>query len=180
MLVVTDQGSVGVGGESGLAGTRQTKEEGDIAVLALVGGGVKGQDVVLDGHLIEEDGEDTLLHLTGVLSAEDDHLLLLEVDGNGGARGHTLSVSVGGEAAGVVDSVVGVEVLELLARGSDKHVSHEEGMIGAGADDTDADAVLLVPAGEAIDDVDAVSGVEIIDSTLTVDLPDLLSLFCQP
>jgi hypothetical protein len=46
-------------------------------------------------------------------------------------------------------------------------------MVGASADDTDADTVLLVPAGVAIDDVDAVAGVEVVDSTFAVDLPDL-------
>lgn len=46
-------------------------------------------------------------------------------------------------------------------------------MVGASADDTNADTVLLVPAGITVDDVDAVTGVEVVDSTLTVDLPDL-------
>lgn len=180
VLVVTDERSVGVGGEGGLAGTRETEEEGDVAVLALVGGGVEGEDVVDDGHLVEENGEDTLLHLTGVLSTEDDHLLLLEVDGDRGARGHTLSVSVGGERSGIVDGVVGVEVLELLSRGSNKHVSHEESMVGTSADDSNSDSVLLIPAGETIDNVDSVAGVEVIDSTFAVNLPDLCELFCQP
>ena len=46
-------------------------------------------------------------------------------------------------------------------------------MVGASADDADADAVSLIPAGIAIDDVDAVSGVEVVDSTFSVDSPDL-------
>lgn len=46
-------------------------------------------------------------------------------------------------------------------------------MVGTSADDTNANPVALVPAGEAIDDVDAVPGVEVVDSTLTVDTPDL-------
>lgn len=173
VLVVTDEGAVGVGREGGLAGAGETEEEGDVAVLALVGRGVEGQDVVLDGALVEHDGEDTLLHLARVLGTEDDHLLLGKVDGDRGARGHTLSVAVGGEGTGIVDGVVGVEVLELLARGTDEHVAHEEGMVGAGADNADLDAVLLVPAGIAVNDVDAISGVEVVDGTLTVDLPDL-------
>lgn len=173
VLVVTDQGTVGVGRQCGLAGSRQTKEEGDIAVLALVGGRVQGQDVVLDGHLVEENGEDALLHLTGVLGTQDDHLLGGEVDGDRGGRGHALGVAVGGELAGIVDGVVGVEVLELLAGRADEHVSHEEGMVGASADDTDADSVLFVPASIAVNDIDAVAGVEVVDSTLSVDFPDL-------
>lgn len=59
VLVVTDQGALGVGRESGLAGTGETEENGDIAVVALVGGRVKGENVVLDGHLVVEDSEDS-------------------------------------------------------------------------------------------------------------------------
>ncbi len=173
VLIVTNQGTVGVGGQGGLAGARQAEEEGDVAALALVGGRVKGQDVVLDGHLVEEDGEDSLFHFAGVLGAEDDHLLLGKVDGDRGGRGHALGVAVGGEGAGVVDGIVGVEVLELLTGRADQHVAHEEGVVGARADDADLDAVLLVPAGIAIDDVDAVAGVEVIDGTFAVDFPDL-------
>lgn len=61
VLVVTDQSTLRVSGEGGLAGTGQTEEDGDVAILALVGGRVQGQDVVLDRHLVEEDGEDTWL-----------------------------------------------------------------------------------------------------------------------
>jgi len=52
-----------------------------------------------------------------------------------------------------------VEVLELLPRGADEHVAHEEGMVGTGADNTNVDPVALVPAGEAINNVNAVPGV---------------------
>jgi hypothetical protein len=61
VLVVTDQGTLGVGGESGLASSGETEEDGYVAVLALVGGRVEGEDVVLDGHLVVEDSEDTWL-----------------------------------------------------------------------------------------------------------------------
>lgn len=82
VLVVTDESALGVGRESGLASTGQTEEDGDIAVLALVGTRVQSEDVVLDGHLVEEDSEDPLLHLTRVLGTEDNHLLLGEVEGD--------------------------------------------------------------------------------------------------
>lgn len=176
VLIVTDQGTVGVGRQCGLAGARQTEEEGDVAVLALVGGGVQSEDVVLDGHFVEENGEDTLLHLTGVLGTEDNHLLGGKVDGDGGGRGHTLSETVGGESTSVVDCVVGVESLQLLTGRTDQHVAHEEGMVGTGADDADLDAVLLVPAGITIDDINAIAGVEVVDSALAVNLPDLVIL----
>lgn len=46
-------------------------------------------------------------------------------------------------------------------------------MVGTSADDSYAYPVALIPAGKAIDDVDAVPGVKVVDSTLTVDTPDL-------
>jgi hypothetical protein len=66
-----------------------------------------------------------------------------------------------------------VEVLQLLAARPDEHVAHEESMVGTSADNTDVDAVTLVPAGETIDNVDTVAGVEVVDSTLAVDTPHL-------
>ena len=60
MLVVTDQGTLGVGREGGLASAGETEEDGNVSVLALVGGGVEGEDVVLDGHLVVENSENTL------------------------------------------------------------------------------------------------------------------------
>jgi hypothetical protein len=115
----------------------------------------------------------TLFHLSGILSTENDHLLLSEVDSDRGRRGHAAGVPVGGESAAVVDGVVGVEVLELFSRGTNQHVAHEQSMVGASADNAHADPVALVPAGEAIDDVDALAGVEVVNGTLTVDAPDL-------
>lgn len=173
VLIITDQLALGVGRQGGLAGTGQTEEDSDIAVLTLVGRGVQGQDVVLDGHLVEEHSEDTLLHLTGVLGTQDDHLLLGKVDGHGGGRGHTLSEAVRGERTGVVDDIVGVEVLKLLTSRTDQHVAHEQGVVGASANNADADTVALIPTSIAVNDIDAVTGVQVVDSTLTVDAPDL-------
>jgi hypothetical protein len=174
VLIVTDQGTLGVGGECGLASAGETKENGNVSILTLVGGGVKGKNVVLDGHLVVENSEDSLLHLASVLGSENNHLLLGEVDGDGCGRGHTSGPTVGRESTGVVDHVVRVEVLQLLAAGPNEHVAHEKSMVGTRADNTDVDAVALVPAGETIDNVDAVAGVEVVDSTLTVDTPDLV------
>ena len=68
-------------------------------------------------------GEDALLHLAGVLGAQDDHLHALEVDLDGGRRAHSLGEAVGGELSSVVDDEVGLaEVLKLFFRRSDEHV----------------------------------------------------------
>ncbi|KAL2286875.1 hypothetical protein FJTKL_06400 [Diaporthe vaccinii] len=136
-------GTVGVGRKGGLASAGQAEEESDVTLLALVGRRVQRQNIVLDGHLVEENGEDALLHLAGVLRS------------------------------GVIDCVVGVKVLQLLTRWADEHVAHEESMVGAGTNDPHTDPVLLVPSCEPINDVNAASGVEVVDSTLAVDFPDL-------
>ena len=44
---------------------------------------------------------------------------------------------------GVVDGVVGVEVLKLLAGRADEHVAHEKRVIGAGANGLHLDPVRL-------------------------------------
>jgi hypothetical protein len=115
----------------------------------------------------------TLLHLSCVLGTKDNHLLLSKVDRDGGGGSHSSGEAVGREGASIVDCVVGVEVLELLASRPNEHVAHEESMVGASADNANVDAVALVPAGETIDNVDTVAGVEVVDSALTVDAPDL-------
>lgn len=134
VLVVTDKGTLGVGGESGLASTGETEEDGDITALALVCGGVESKDVVLDGHLVEENSEDLIIdqismtqchhcvldtnsffHFSSVFGTKDNHLLLGEVEGDGGCGGHTSGESVGGESTGIVDGVVGVESLKLFS-----------------------------------------------------------------
>lgn len=173
VLVITDQGTLWVSGEGGFAGAGQTEEDGNIAILALVGGGVQGEDVVLDGHLIEENGEDALLHLAGVFGAKNDHLPLGKVDGDRSSRGHAFGEAVCRERSGIVNHVVGMEALEFLGRGADKHVAHEESMVGTGADNADIDAVAFIPSSEAVDNVDAISGVEVVDGAFSVDSPHL-------
>jgi len=129
--------------------------------------------VSLDGRSGGIGSLSNLLHLSSVLSSKNNHLFLGEVDRDGCGGGHTSGPTVGRESTGVVDHVVGVEVFQLLTAGPDEHVAHEESMVGTSADNTDVDAVALVPASEAIDNIDAVTGVEVVDSTLAVDTPHL-------
>ena len=88
------------------------------AISVAIGRGPKSE-----GGRTYHDGEDALLHLTGVLCAEDDHLHALEVDFNRGGGRHALGEAVRGELARVVDDEVGLaKVLELLFRRTDEHV----------------------------------------------------------
>lgn len=47
-------------------------------------------------------------------------------------------------------------------------------MVGSSTDDSNVDSVSLVPASISVDDINAISCIEIIDSSFSVDFPDLL------
>jgi hypothetical protein len=66
-----------------------------------------------------------------------------------------------------------VEVLEVFSVRTDEHVAHEKSVVCTSAHDSDLDPVLLVPSCKTVDDVDAISGVEVVDGTFSVDSPDL-------
>ena len=96
-------------------------------------------------------GEHALLHLAGVLGAEDDHLHALEVDLDRGGGGHSGRETVGGELAGVVDDKVGLaKVGEFFLSRTDEHVVHEQGMVSSCANDTDFDAVFRIPLKDRV------------------------------
>ncbi len=144
MLVVSDEKTVRVSRQSGLASSRKTEEESDVAfVLSNIGGGMKGKLAELDGlevmletrvirnrhyylpyaAVAYHDGEDALLHLAGVFSTEDDHLHALEVDLNRCGRAHSLGETIGRELTSVVDDELGLaKVSELFFGRTDEHV----------------------------------------------------------
>lgn len=64
-------------------------------------------------------------------------------------------------------------MLELFLRWADEHVAHEESMISTGADDPNVDPVSFIPTGEAIDDINSVPGIQIVDRAFSVDFPHL-------
>ena len=107
-------------------------------------------------HLVEQNGKNALLHLSSIFSTQDDHLLLSEINCNGCGGCHPGCVSVGREGAGIIDGIVGVEIDELFSRWPDEHVTHEESMVGSGTDDSNVDAVPLIPSSKAIDDIDTI------------------------
>lgn len=62
---------------------------------------------------------------------------------------------------------------QLLGFRPDEHIPHEQGMVGTSTDNADSDPVTFVPASKAINDVNPVSGVQVVDGTFTVDPPNL-------
>jgi len=141
VLIVADKQTLGIRRQRGLAGARETEEESDVAVLdANIGGRVKGKlaeldwlEIVLAGGSVRgqrkgrgaahHNGEDSLLHFSGILCAENDHFHALEVDLNRGGRAHALGEAIGGELTSIVDDEVGLaKVGKLFISGADKHV----------------------------------------------------------
>ena len=51
-------------------------------------------------------------------------------------------------------------------------------MIRSSTDNSHTNTVPLIPASIAINDIDSVAGIQVVDSTFSVDLPDL-ELTCQ-
>ena len=67
-----------------------------------------------------------------------------------------------------------MESLEFLSRWADQHVAHEKSVVGASANDSDPDSVAFVPSRETIDNVYAITGVEVVNGTFAINTPDLL------
>ena len=55
------------------------------------------------------------------------------------------------------------------------HDLHEKRVVRASADDADLDAVVGIPSGEGVDDVNLLAGIEIVFGTLAVDLEGVLT-----
>lgn len=64
-------------------------------------------------------------------------------------------------------------MLELFLRWAYEHVAHEKSMISTGADDPNINPVSFIPTGEAIDDINSIPGIQIVDGALSVDFPHL-------
>lgn len=101
----------------------------------------------------------TFFHLSGIFGTQDDHLLLGKVNGNGGTRGHTLSISIGRERSCIVNGIIWVEVFEIFSIRSNEHIAHEKSVIGTSAYDSNLDSIFLVPSGETIDNIDTIPGI---------------------
>mmetsp|Transcript_46496 Transcript_46496/g.120682 ORF Transcript_46496/g.120682 Transcript_46496/m.120682 type:complete len:347 (-) Transcript_46496:367-1407(-) len=177
VLVVPDEVALRVGAERGRASPAQAEEEGDVVLGPDVGGRVRGRGALrgressprLQRHQAVHDCEDALLQLPRVLSPQDHHLLALERNGDGGGGGHALRAAVRGEDASVVDHKGVLELFcELLLRRRHEHVLHEEGVVCPSGYHAHWHSIVLVPAAEAVDHVQALAGVQVIDSALTV------------
>ena len=173
MLVVADELAVGVTRQGRLSGARQTEEQRRIAVIALVARAVHRQHILF-GHQPVHQREDALFHLTGVLGAEDDHLVGFQVQRHAGVGVDALDVRVRRKLAGIEDGEVRLaELVELGVARPPKHVVHKQRVVGAAGHDPDLPVVVAVPSGKRVDHVEAILLVQIVDRPVAVRLEGL-------
>mmetsp|Transcript_17282 Transcript_17282/g.35600 ORF Transcript_17282/g.35600 Transcript_17282/m.35600 type:complete len:301 (-) Transcript_17282:86-988(-) len=183
MLIVSNEFPGRVRAECRLPSATQPEEERDVSLRAHIARGVQWQCPLCRAqvpfwsqrHVVHHHREDSLLHLPGILCAENYHLTPTERQGHGSGRSHTSRVPVAWEAACIEDHKgpgegVGLELVELRLRGRNQHVLHEESMICPGGDDADGDSVLLVPACKAVHNIKSFLSVQVVHGSLTVDL----------
>jgi hypothetical protein len=78
VLVVADERAVRIGRERGLARAGEPKEQRGLAVLALIGRAVHGQDALLGQQIIQQ-REDRFFDLPGVSRAADEDNLFRQM-----------------------------------------------------------------------------------------------------
>ena len=167
VLVIADECAVFVGGECGLSGAGESEEEGDIGgvVLGDVRRAVHGEHADL-GHVVVHGVEEALLHLAGVLGAEDDDGLTLKgLCDEGFAGDAECFLLFFGElvASGIDDGpVVLPRAVTGVGGGAglDEECLGEERVPGEGGDDLDTESALDLGAGEALEDKDIVLAVD--------------------
>ncbi len=149
VLVVADQGPLGIGGQGGLAGAGQAEEQGGIAALADIGGAVHREHALLRQQVVQG-GEDRFLDLAGVAGAadQDDALFQVEDDEDLGVR--AILVRIGMETGRLQDGELGDMAALLLGGQADEQVAGEQAVPGAFGDDADGQAVVRVGAGGGI------------------------------
>ena len=174
MLVVTDQLTLRVGRQRGLAGSRQTEEDGRFTLLVRVGRAVHRSHALQRKQVVHV-GEHTLLHLTAVPGVDDHLHLLREVEDDGRLRVQTqLLVVLYLGFRSVQNHEIGLAVLlQLLVRRTDEHVLHEVSLPGNLHDETDLQTRVLVGAAERINYVKLLAR-ELLGSDLLQLFPSLL------
>ncbi len=125
MLVVADERTIGNLRQGGLAGAAETEEHGHIAVFAVVGGSVHGQDA-LRRQCPVQPGEDRLLHFAGIVGAADKNDLAGEVERNNGLGLAAVASRISLEGRQVDDGQVRNEAGQFRSIGANQQVADKQ------------------------------------------------------
>ncbi len=110
VLVVADERAVRVGAEGGFTGAGEAEEQGDVAVVAYVGGAVHRQGVFGAGGQHEIDHrENAFFDLAGIARSADQQLFFLDVDDGEIVLAGAVGSGVGFEAGYAEDGQCGLK-----------------------------------------------------------------------
>ena len=145
VLVIADQGAVGIGGEGGLAGAGEAEEDRRVVLGADIGRAVHGNHALRRQGVVQI-GEDRFLHLAGIGGAADQHDLAREVDRDDGLAAAAMAGRIGLEARQVDDRQFRHITRDLAGLRPDQQVTDEEGVPGHLGEDPSLDAMSRIGA----------------------------------
>ena len=149
MFVIAHQGARRVRRQGCLASAGQAEKDRALAILADIGRAMHRHDP-LGRQKVIYDGEDGFLHLARIRGAANQDDLAGEIDGDHGLRGAAMPLRIGGETGHVYDGEFRIKTFQLIRRGADQQLVHEQRMPGEFGNHPDADAMGEVRAAEQI------------------------------
>ena len=156
VLVVTDQGARGVGGQGGLARAGQAEENSAFAIRSDVGGAVHRHHALF-GQVVVQEREHRLLHFAGVNGAADDDDLLGEVQDDEAFGVGAVDLRVGLHVRRVKDGEVRIEAGQRRFGRLNEHVGGEQIVPGLLVHDARLETVGVVGTGVDVADVDVLA-----------------------
>ena len=146
-----------------------------MCLLAIDGRGTVHRQYALFRHDVVHQREQGFLHFTGILGAQDDDLVGIQVQIDARLGRHTRRVAIRRKSSSIYYRAIGfAEIIQFRRRWPDQHVVHEECVVGTPAKHTNFDPVLGVPTSVSIDTIHALKRVQVVDCTLPIDGKTLL------
>ena len=179
MLVISDQIPIICSWKCCLSCSRESKEKADVVWVSFanIATWVKWKMTFL-WHKVVHDRKNSFLHLTCVLTTQNDHLSLLEVKTDSNVSNYIRDVFVSHKFTGIKNIVIS-SVREISPQfscsRSDKHIGHKESMVRTSTHNSDSDSIFRAPSSISINYIDLSSSVEVALSQTSKDLERLSS-----
>ena len=175
VLVVADEQTLRVGRQSGLAGSRESEEDGGVLSFHVGVGRAVHRSNTLQRQVVVLHREHTLLHLTAIPCIDDNLLAACGVEGHAGlAVQAELLVVLNLSLRCVVDNEVGLEVSQLLFSGLDEHILNEVCLPSHLNDEAHGQTCSLVGTAESIDNIELLVA-ELLDGYVLDSSPHLFA-----
>ena len=151
MLVITDELTLWISGQSSLTSTGQTEEDSSVLAFHVTVSGAVHSSNTLQWQEVVHHGEHTLLHLTAIPSVNDNLLLGGGVESYAGLRIEAQFLIVSNLSLGsVVNNEIRLEVLQLLCSWLNEHIGYEMSLPSNLNDETNCHTSVVVSTAECI------------------------------